>query len=92
MVCTPLFTEDQLINKALLVIKLTGAFKIAITEWNKFDAENKNWHKLKAHFSNAYNIRLGIGSGTACMAGYHGAANVVDNGSLGSITNSITQI
>ena len=77
-----------MIDKALIAIQLTGAYEIATQEWAGFAANAKTWHQLKAHFTEAYDIRLSSGAGTAGMAGYHGAANLMDNDSLGSITQS----
>ena len=89
MITRPPYTQEQMIDKALIAIQLTGAYEIVTQEWAGFAATEKTWHQLKAHFTEAYDIRLSSGAGTAGMAGYHGAANVVDNDSLGSITQSI---
>ena len=82
MVTKPLFTKEQLIDKALISIKLNGTFEIATIEWNRFDANNKNWHELRAHFSNAYDLWRCVGVGTAGMTCYYGVANVVEDNSL----------
>ena len=76
-------------DKELIAIKLTGAFGIVTMEWNGFKEVKKNWHGLKAHFTDAYDTRLSVGAKTAGMDSYHGSANIVDNDSLGSITNII---
>ena len=88
----PPFTREQITNKVLITIQLIGVFEITTMEWNGFDEVNKNWYWLKSHFTDAYDIWLGVGAWTAGMTGCHGVANVVDNDSLGSITNSIAQI
>ena len=63
------YTQDQLMDNVLLVIQLTGAYELATQEWIGFTAQNKTWHQLKAHFTEAYNVRLATGAGTAGMAG-----------------------
>ena len=90
MITHPPYTQEQMIDKALIAIQLTGAYEIATQEWAGFAANAKTWHQLKAHSTEAYNIRLSSGLGTAGMAGYHGTANAMDDNSLGSITQSIS--
>ena len=91
MITCPPYTEEQLIDKALIAIQLTGAYELATQEWDEFNADQKTWHQLKAH-SEAYDICLSSGAGTAGMAGYHGAANAMDDNSLGSINQSIANM
>ena len=81
-----------MIDKVLIAIQLTGPYEIATQEWAGFGANQKTWHQLNAKFTEAYDRRLSFGAGTAGMAGYHGAANVVDDDSLGSITQSIANM
>ena len=89
----PEFTADQMIDKALRAIQATGVYSIAILEWNAFDENNKTWPEFKAHFSEAYEVQLQSGAGTGNP--YHGASNAVeaeDDDSIGSITQSITNM
>ena len=79
-------------DKALISIQLTGVFELATQEWIGLTKQTKTWHQLKAHFTKVYDIRLTTGPGTTGMTCYHGAANVIDDDSLGSITQSIAQM
>eukprot|EP00804_Cyclotella_cryptica_P009738 CCRYP_011263-RA/>CCRYP_011263-RA protein AED:0.36 eAED:0.36 QI:0/-1/0/1/-1/1/1/0/256 len=54
----PPFTLEQMIDKALIAIQLTGLYERALLEWQDFDEENKTWAQLKLHFEEAYEIRL----------------------------------
>ena len=81
-----------MIDKALIAIQLTGPCEIATREWAGFGANQKTWHQLNANFTEAYDRRLSSGAGTAIMADYHRAANVVDDDSLGSITQIIANM
>ena len=73
-------------DKALIFIQLTGVFEMATQEWMGFTKPNKTWYHLKAHFTEAYDMHLTTGTGIVGMAGYHGATNIMDDDSLGSIT------
>ena len=87
MVVRPPFTEEQLINKTLIEIKLAEVFETATMELNQFDIQT--WYELNTYFSDANNTYIGIGARTSGITSYHSAANVVDDNSLGLITNSI---
>ena len=92
LVNKPEYTQEQMIDKALMAVQSTGLYATAVLEWNGFDANNQTWAEFKAHFSEAYDIRLQ--SGTGMGNSYHGAANAIDgdDDSLGSITQSITNM
>ena len=47
-----------MIDKALMAFQSTGLYATAVIEWNGFDANNQTWAKFKAHFSEAYDVRL----------------------------------
>ena len=47
-----------MIDKALMAVQSTGLYAMAVLEWNGFDANNQTWAEFKAHFSEAYDIRL----------------------------------
>ena len=90
----PAYTMEQLIDKAITSVQLTGLYPTALLEWNAFDVPNQTWPMLKAHFTEAYDLLLTTGGGTAAQAGYHGANNTCDDDddSLASINTSITNM
>ena len=45
----PLYTMEQLIDKAIMAIQRTGLYELALLEWQGFDAANKTWQQLKLH-------------------------------------------
>ena len=92
MITHPPYTEEQLITKALIAIQLTGAYELATQEWVGLNVDQKTLHQLKAHFTEAYDIRLSSGAGTAGMICYHGIVSAMDDNSLGSITQSIANM
>ena len=85
---------EQLINKAVTSVQLTGLYPTALLEWNGFTDENKTWPELKTHITEVYDLLLTTGGGTAGTAGYHGAYNTTEDedDSMTSITASITNI
>ena len=84
----PPYTEAQMVGKALDAIKKTGLYETAVVEWQGFDDANKTWPELKAHFGEAYEIRLASGAGTSRTGGYVNNATDNDDDSLGSIIQS----
>ena len=72
----PAYTELQLADRALDRVKLTGMYQQACIEWCAVNP--KDWNTFKNHFTKAYKTRL-ESDPTEGAAGYHGAANVVDN-------------
>eukprot|EP00804_Cyclotella_cryptica_P023697 CCRYP_019320-RA/>CCRYP_019320-RA protein AED:0.37 eAED:0.35 QI:0/0/0/1/1/1/6/0/1607 len=89
----PPFTLDQMIDKALIAIQLTGLYERALLEWQDFDEENKTWAQLKLHFKEAYEIRLASGQGTAGMHGYvHNLMVETDDDSITTIHESLNSI
>jgi len=90
----PAITMEQLIDKAVTGVQLTGLYPTVLLEWNGFDDANQTWPELKSHFTEAYNLLISSGGGTAAAAGYHGAnnANEADDDSFNSIQASLTNI
>ena len=88
----PPYTEAQMVGKALDAIRKTGLYETAVVEWQGFDEANKNWPQLKAHFEEAYEIRLGSGVGTSRTLEYVNNATDNDDDSLASINQSIQSI
>jgi hypothetical protein len=89
----PPYTQEQLIDKAIMAIQRTGLYETAWLEWQGFTEENKTWQQLKLHFKEAYEIRLAAGQGTAGAHGYvnHTAAED-DDDSIATIQESINNI
>ena len=85
-------TQVQMLEQALDKIKKMGLFTNSVKEWNTRNPNDKNWRNMKTHFIRACDAHLESGP-TTNTAGYHGAAATLsDDNSLGSITNSITQM
>ena len=89
----PAYTTEQMIDKALTAIQLTGLFPTAILEWNGFADGNQTWPEFKSHFQEAYELHLQSG-GFNGNNPYHGAANTFTDGddSIEEINESITNI
>jgi hypothetical protein len=91
----PAYTVEQLIDKAVTSVQLTGLYPTALLEWNGFAEENKTWPELKLHFTEAYDLLLITRGGTAGAAGYHSANTTTteeDDDSMTSITVSIANM
>ena len=88
------YTQEQMIDKALMAVQTTGLFSIAVLEWNGFDKVNQIWSEFKSHFTEAHDVHLQSGGETTNV--YHGAANAYDTAdddvSVGSITQSLTSM
>eukprot|EP00804_Cyclotella_cryptica_P013523 CCRYP_017243-RA/>CCRYP_017243-RA protein AED:0.41 eAED:0.30 QI:0/0/0/1/1/1/5/0/1642 len=89
LICKPQFTMEQIIDKAIVAIQLTGLYETALLEWSGFAEENKTWQQLKLHFEEAYELRLASGQGTAGTHGYVNSATANDDDSIASIQESI---
>ena len=68
----PAYTEDQLVDKALLAIKKCGLFESAVVAWTALP--DHSWASLKQHFETAVSNRMQSGLGTAGTHNY--VANV----------------
>ena len=89
----PAYTAEQMVDKALTAIHLTGLFPTAILEWNGFADGHQTWPEFKSHFQEAYELHLQSG-GFNGNNPYHGAANAFADGddSIEEINESITNI
>ena len=45
----PAYTAEQMVDKALTAIQLTGLFPTAILEWNGFDVNHQTWPEFKSN-------------------------------------------
>lgn len=79
IIATPPYTLEQMINRAIMSIQLTGLYPTALIEWNAIAPATRTWDLLKSHFTTAYITRITSGTGTTATNGYHGAANAIDN-------------
>ena len=70
------YTESQIIDFGLQLIKNTKDFETALGEWNKRADENKTWELFKEHFQDAQSTLKDIRGPTMAQAGYH-AANLL---------------
>eukprot|EP00804_Cyclotella_cryptica_P024020 CCRYP_020051-RA/>CCRYP_020051-RA protein AED:0.50 eAED:0.38 QI:0/-1/0/1/-1/1/1/0/399 len=89
LICKPEFTMEQIIDKAIVAIQLTGLYETVLLEWSGFAEANKTWQQLKLHFEEAYKLRLASGQGTASTHGYVNSATANDDDSIASIQESI---
>ena len=64
-----------MVDKELITIQLASLYSTAILEWNLFDEVNQTWPEFKAHFTDAYDLRIRLFQGTDGTMGYHGANN-----------------
>eukprot|EP00804_Cyclotella_cryptica_P017051 CCRYP_003288-RA/>CCRYP_003288-RA protein AED:0.71 eAED:0.43 QI:0/0/0/1/1/1/2/0/302 len=83
------FTMEQIIDKAIVAIQLTGLYETTLLEWSGFAEANKTWQQLKLHFEEAYKLRLASGQGTAGTHGYVNSTTANDDDSIASIQESI---
>ena len=74
--CKTSILHRKAVDKALIAIQLTSLYSIAILEWNATDEVIQTWTEFKAHFTEAYDIRIFSGAGTAGTIGYHGAISI----------------
>eukprot|EP00804_Cyclotella_cryptica_P012938 CCRYP_002290-RA/>CCRYP_002290-RA protein AED:0.50 eAED:0.37 QI:0/0/0/1/0/0/2/0/633 len=88
LICKPEFTMEQIIDKAIVAIQLTGLYETALLEWSGFADANKTWQQLKL-VEEAYELRLASGQGTAATHGYVNSATANDDDSMASIQESI---
>jgi hypothetical protein len=79
VIASPPYTMEQMINRAIMAIQLTGLYSQALIDWNAMAPAARTWDALKSHFTTAYIVRITSGTGTTASNGYHGAANAVDN-------------
>ena len=71
----PSYSTEQMVDKALIAIQLTPLYSTSILEWNEIDDVYQTWTEFKAHFTEAYDLRISSGAGNAGTMGYHGEKN-----------------
>ena len=67
------YTERQIIDFGLQIIKNTQDFETALSEWNRKNARMKTWQSFKDHFQAAQQSLKDIRGPTMKQAGYHHA-------------------
>ena len=78
-------------DKVLIAVQHTGLYATVILEWNAVDVMNQTWPDFKMHFTEAYDLRIHSGAGTAGTMGSHGGNNATgaDNVSWSSINEGL---
>ena len=72
------YSEQQLVNIALHVIKSTRDFERGLNDWYVLPTQNQTWLHLKTHFQSARrNLKKSRGN-TLRAAGYHQANQITD--------------
>ena len=67
------YTESQIVDFGIQLIKYTRDFETALGEWNKKNTEDKTWDIFKEHFQNAQQTLKDIRVPTMAQAGYQHA-------------------
>ena len=67
------YTESQLLDVGLTVIRNTRDFERALGDWELLPTANKTWGHFKTHFENAQKQLKAIRGPTIQQAGYHRA-------------------
>ena len=67
------YTDQQIIDFGLQIIKNTRDFELAIGTWNKKTSGDKTWTNFKTHFQTAQQELKEIRGPTMKQAGYHHA-------------------
>ena len=70
------YSEEQLIEFALQIIRSTHDFEKALGEWEAKPTANTNWTNLKLHFSQAQEELKKIRGPTMVQAGFHQMNNI----------------
>ena len=65
------FTDKQILEKGLTLIRRTRDFEYALTMWEDKSAEDKTWKEYKTHFHEAQLRLKQIRGPTMQQAGYH---------------------
>ena len=89
------YMQDQMIQKAITLIKKCGLFPTILLKWQA-GPSTKNWNDLKQHFGEAYELVLRLGTqgrvlqgGTANAANYSLYNAQEDNDTIASITDAL---
>ena len=67
------YTESQIVDFGIHLIKNTRDFEQALAEWNKKPSTDKTWEVFKEHFHDAQKMLKDIRGPTMKQAGYHHA-------------------
>ena len=67
------YTEAQILDMGLTVIRNTRDFEKALGDWDSLAARNKTWDRFKQHFKDAQKQLKAIRGLTMQQAGYHHA-------------------
>ena len=78
------FTDKQILEKGLTLIRRTRDFEYGLTMWEDKSVENKTWNEFKTHFHEAQLRLKQIRGPTMQQAGYR-HANALDS----NITSSL---
>ena len=92
LIFKPAYTIKQMLNKAIMSIKVTGLYTHSTIEWGGFLNINQTWPEFKSHFVKAYDAWLINGVGNDVSSGYQGvlAARKEDDGSIISMVEGVT--
>ena len=72
------YTEEQLLDIGLTVIRNTHDFERALGDWELFPDHNKTWVNFKTHFKEAQTHLKAIRGPTMQQAGYHHASHLAN--------------
>ena len=67
------YTESQIVDFGIQLIKNTRDFETALGEWNRKPDDDKTWEIFKQHFQDAQQTLKDIHGPTMAQAGYHHA-------------------
>ena len=67
------YTESQIVDFGIQLIKNTRDFETALGEWNRKPDDDKTWEIFKQHFQDAQQTLKDIRGPTMAQAGYHHA-------------------
>ena len=67
------YTEQQILDMGLTVIRNTRDFEKALGDWESLTTPNKTWDRFKKHFKDAQKQLKAIRGPTMQQAGYHHA-------------------
>ena len=72
------YTDNQILQKELQLIRKTNDFEYTLTQWEDKNDVDKTWHNLKSHF-HEYQLKLKSTQGpTMQQAGYHHANTLAE--------------
>ena len=65
------YTEEQILDMGLTVIRNTRDFEKALGDWESLALANKNWNRFKQHFKDAQKQLKVVRGPTMQQSGYH---------------------